>query len=448
MRKALIKKLSALVISSVVIKGLGFLFRIYLSRTAGAEGCGLYHLVLSVYTFGAGLASFGMSQTVSKLVSKNPGHSDKILRTALTVTGAVSLLVTVIFFNFSEYISEMLLKDLRTLKSIKAVVITFPAIGAFSALSGYFNGLLKVGYPARGNLFEQITRTVFLILFAERGFALGLEQGIFTVTIGIIAGEFISTLYLLFAYKNTKASVKNNYTKTGFFGEIIKNALPIAAGGYIGSFLHTLENILLPAKLVSSGLENSAGVSVLGLIKGMASPLVFFPGIIIGAICVLTLPEISKASGNSKNLERKAKTVLISSFLTGIFSLFFFLLFSVPLTRSIYGSDDSAFYVRAISLSLPFLFVSMSGASILNGIGKQNFTLVTGMLSGLIKLSGIIFFVPRFGINGYLFFFVLSEICGFLMTCILIWHTIYKKKSLFIYKLPKMRKNNKNYLKY
>ena len=70
MRKSLIKKISGLICSSVMIKGLGFLFRIYLSKTAGAEGCGLYHLVLSVYTFGAGLASIGMNQTVARLVSK------------------------------------------------------------------------------------------------------------------------------------------------------------------------------------------------------------------------------------------------------------------------------------------------------------------------------------------------------------------------------------------
>ena len=110
MRKSLIKKISGLIFSSVMIKGLGFLFRIYLSKAAGAEGCGLYHLVLSVYTFGAGLASFGMSQTVSRLVSKNTNNAKKILRTALIITGVVSLFVTGVFFIFGEYISYMLLK--------------------------------------------------------------------------------------------------------------------------------------------------------------------------------------------------------------------------------------------------------------------------------------------------------------------------------------------------
>ena len=226
MRKSLIKKISGLIFSSVMIKGLGFLFRIYLSKAAGAEGCGLYHLVLSVYTFGAGLASFGMSQTVSRLVSKNTNNAKKILRTALIITGVVSLFVTGVFFIFGEYISYMLLKDSRTLLSIRAVTLTFPAIGVSSSLSGYFNGLLKVGYPAKGQLLEQLIRTAFVFLFASKGFSLGLEKGIFTVSLGIILGEYISMLYLVFSYKITSRYIKNTFTEKNYFKDVIKNALP------------------------------------------------------------------------------------------------------------------------------------------------------------------------------------------------------------------------------
>ncbi len=448
MRKSLIKKISGLIFSSVMIKGLGFLFRIYLSKTAGAEGCGLYHLVLSVYTFGAGIASFGMNQTVSRLVSKNKENAKKILRTALIVTGAVSLITTALFWHFGEYISYVILKDSRTLLSIKAVSLTFPAIGIFSSLSGYFNGLLRVGYPAKGQLAEQIIRTTFVFLFASRGFSLGIEKGIFTVSLGIILGEYTSMLYLVISYKLTSSYLKNSVTGRGYFKEVIKNALPIAFTGYIGSFLHTVENILLPIKLVSSGLNNSSSVSALGLIKGMASPLVFFPGIIIGAMCVLVLPEISKESENVKRLKKKTVMVLSAAFITGVLSLIFFFTFSKSLTRAVYGSEDSAFYVRMLSLSLPFLFFNISGVSIFNGMGMQIYSLIIGTVSGLVKLAGIIFFVPGFGVFGYLFFFVFSEFLGFLMTFILIYHTIYKKTGLFIYKIPKLRKNNKNYLKY
>ncbi len=448
MRKSLIKKISGLIFSSVMIKGLGFLFRIYLSKAAGAEGCGLYHLVLSVYTFGAGLASFGMSQTVSRLVSKNTNNAKKILRTALIITGVVSLFVTGVFFIFGEYISYMLLKDSRTLLSIRAVTLTFPAIGVFSSLSGYFNGLLRVGYPAKGQLLEQLIRTAFVFLFASKGFSLGLEKGIFTVSLGIILGEYISMLYLVFSYKITSRYIKNTFTEKNYFKDVIKNALPIAFTGYIGSFLHTVENILLPLKLVTSGLTNSMSVSALGLIKGMAAPLVFFPGIVIGAICVLVLPEISKESGNIKRLKSKTVLVLSAAFLTGIASLIFFFSFSQTITHIVYGSEESAFYVRMLSLSLPFLFFNMSGMSIFNGMGKQIYSLIIGTVSGIVKLLGIIFFVPGFGVFGYLFFFVFSEFTGFLMTFILIYNTIYKKTGFFIYKLPKIRKNNKNHLKY
>ena len=47
---ALIKNAVLLTVFSLACKGIGMLFRLYLSVRIGAEGMGLYQLVMSVYT--------------------------------------------------------------------------------------------------------------------------------------------------------------------------------------------------------------------------------------------------------------------------------------------------------------------------------------------------------------------------------------------------------------
>ena len=56
--------------SSIFVRLIGFVFRIYLSNTLGAEGIGLYSLIMSLYALCATIATSGISTAVSKLVAE------------------------------------------------------------------------------------------------------------------------------------------------------------------------------------------------------------------------------------------------------------------------------------------------------------------------------------------------------------------------------------------
>lgn len=430
MRKNIIVKVATLVFSSAFIKILGFVFRIYLSKMSGAEGCGLYQLVLSVYVFFAGITSFGISQTLSKLISYNEKHSKKILRTALKLTGAVSFLVFLTVYLNAEYISLYILKDSRLIISIRLIAFCYPAIAVFSSVGGYFNGLTKVKYPANGQIIEQITRIVFVFLFAKNALSEGLERGIFVMSAGIVLGEYMSMLYIFISYKFYSLNKHDAYTKKSFFGSIIKISIPVATGGYISSFLHTMESVLLPNNLAKFGMTVSESVSTLGLIKGMAAPIVFLPAVTISAISTLTLPKISKedSKGHIKTIKSVTTKTLIVSFFVGLFSAVFFALFGEKLTFILYGNSDSAVYVKLLGIVLPFAFFNMTAVSVLNGMGYYVKTVMAVTVSGLIKILFIGVFVAKIGIKGYFEGYIISEITAFLMLFKLIFDAIYSKK--------------------
>ena len=60
-KRAFVKNTAIMTVTSLVLRTLGIVFRIFISNRVGAEGMGLYQLVFSVYVLGTTFASAGLS---------------------------------------------------------------------------------------------------------------------------------------------------------------------------------------------------------------------------------------------------------------------------------------------------------------------------------------------------------------------------------------------------
>ena len=429
MTKSVFKKLTTLIFSAIFIKGLGFFFKIYLSKVAGAEGCGLYHLVLSVYALMASVSSFGISQTLSRLIAYNEKYSKRILKTALIITGIISIMAFLTVFLNAKYIAINILKDSRVVSSLKIVAFSFPAIAVFSSVSGYFNGLTKVKYASDGQIIEQIIRIAFVILFLKKGMETGIENGMLVLSFGIVLGEYISAIYIFISFLIFSKNKNDIFIKRYFVKDILKISIPVSLGGYISSFLHTVENILLREKLVLFGLTNSESVSILGLAKGMAAPIIFFPALITNAVTILAIPKISKEQSryNYKNIKRITGKSLFICFVTGVVSAYIFAVFADKICFFIYSDYNCVIFVKNMSLALPFIFFNITASGVLNGMGNHFIVMGENVFISLIKLMAIVFLVGKIGIKGYFFGLIFSEMIGFITYFMLIYNYIYKK---------------------
>lgn len=93
---ALIKNAVLLTVFSLACKGIGMLFRLYLSVRIGAEGMGLYQLVMSVYTLFSAFATAGFTVAVSRLVAERleqapDGRADGMLNSAFRLSLLIAL---------------------------------------------------------------------------------------------------------------------------------------------------------------------------------------------------------------------------------------------------------------------------------------------------------------------------------------------------------------------
>lgn len=404
---SLIRSTFYLTLAGIITKFLGFAYRIYMSNELGAEGMGLYQLIMPIYFLAWSITSSGITTTISKLTSESIGkiQYDKIKQyffQCLLITFFVSTSLTIFVFFNASWIATNYIHEPRAIKPIEILSIAFPFMALGSCVRGYFFGLQKSSVPALSQVIEQIFRILVIFLLTANFGKLNIIYAI----VGIVVSEFISFLYVIYEYKKNKITYhsKINIFSTTTFLIIISMSLPLTINRILSSFLSTYEHILIPVKLQEFGFDKTTSLAIFGQVTGMALPLIYFPSSMLMAISTSLIPVISKAkaSNNINGINNNVnKTMLFTTF-SGFWSLTFFVLFSKQLTLLIYNQDFDRILLY-LGLLSPFLYLQMVLGGILNGLGKHMTLFFNNILSSIITILSIIYFVPKIGILGFIF---------------------------------------------
>jgi stage V sporulation protein B len=417
-----------LTIISFLIKGEGMLFRSYLSARIGAEGMGLYQLIMSVYSLFAAFATSGFTVAISRLVSEKytiygekEGASTgrRILGMGVCIALCVSIIASFILMVFSPFIAEHVLKDNRTAKPLFILGFSMVFMAVSACLKGYLLGTGQIYKPSLVSLFEQTVK-ITVIVFFFRTFLSGV-QNLETFCIGIVTGltlgEFSSFLLLVIMYyfgKRKEVYVLPAETKRQSIISVGKVTLPIAGSAYTSNLLHTVESILIPAMLELSMGSKSDALSVFGIIRGMAIPALFFPFSFLSAVVSVAIPEISgtkdKATRDEK-IHRIMKTVTVYSIPAG--SIFFF--FSEDIARLLYGSAESADAIRILATVTPFMYIETVSDGLLKSIGEESRVFRYGLYNSALRLISILLFMRSTGEMGYIALLIISNTFSFLL---------------------------------
>lgn len=421
-----------LTITGFVSRFIGFFYRIFLSRLFGAEGMGIYQLISPVLALSFSITVAGMQTAISKYVAgetitKDYRSSALHLFTGFVLSMAVSALCTVGIYCFADEIAVSFLLEPRTAPLLRIIALSIPMATVHSCINGYFYGIRKTSVPAICQLSEQIIRvgSVYIIYY----FCLkhNMTPTISFAVVGLVIGESASMLVSLIAVRAHFYHVlPKGYgpllsVNVSNFGEASKRllalAVPLSLNRVIINFLQSIEAIYIPNRLMSYGYDNATSLSVYGVLTGMALPLIFFPGAITNSICVLLLPIVSEAdAADNRGTIRKAINKSISyGFGLGILFTALFLLFGKFLGNLLYQSSLAGNFILVLSFLCPLMYIASTLNSILNGLGKTGLTFVYSMISLLVRLAFVFFAIPVFGIHGYLFGLIMSQMAQTLL---------------------------------
>ncbi len=417
-----IKNAAILTASSLILRFVGIFFKVWLAAKIGAEGIGIYQLIFSVYMFAATFATSGICTAVTRLVSQELVLGDKkgikrIVRRCIQLSCIIATLTIAVLYFGADFISNHLLKEPRAALSLKILGFSLPFMSICSCIKGYFMARRKAAPSSSSQILEQVIRIAVVIPLVTRYNSFGLEYACAVVLLGDTVAEAAAAVYIYFRYKLDfkKLKIITPATQKDYrlLPAISHIALPITSGRYLNSLLRMIENVLVPICLAATG----NGISLFGMIKGMALPVLFFPSTLLGALSMLLLPEISEASIKGKIGVVKSITSRIIK-LTSLVGIIFSALFLVcgnTLGVLIYKSADVGFLLCALSPIVPFMYLDAISDGILKGLDQQKFTFFTSVGDSSIRILLILLCLKRYGIYAFLGIMYFSN----LFTCAL-----------------------------
>ena len=404
--------------SSIFVRMIGFVFRIYLSNTLGAEGIGLYSLIMSLYALCATVATSGICTAVSKLVAEqlawgNRANGKRILRRAVTLSLSISVVVGLVVFLFSDFIAGTLLKDMRTALSLRLLAPGMPFLSVSSSIRGYFLAERKMGNPATGQILEQFCKMAFIMGLLGVFLPRGLEYGCAVVVLGITLGEAVCFAYSLGGFLlYRKQAATGRASITGVVGSILKIAAPISLSSYIRSALRLAEDVLILSGLKLFSGQDDVATGLYGMLKGMVMPLLTFPLSMLSAFVVTLTPEISRlgAQDNPQRMERTISMILRYTSIIGIFIVCLFMTFSYELGIVIYKDERVGDMLRLMSFLCPFMCIEMVVVGILQGLGEQVSSLRYSVSDCVLRIILVYLLIPMQGVNGFVIMVVASNL--------------------------------------
>ena len=425
-KRQFFKNAAILTATSLVLRLIGIVFRIYISNRVGAEGMGLYQLIISVYVLASSFATAGLCTAVTRLCA-----DEMICGTARSVKRVVSLCITlsiaiglvsgiVILFGVNA-VSMLFIGDIRAVPSLRILTLSLPFMGVSSCLRGYFTARCRMLSPSVSQILEQLVRIGVIALLLNSADDLTVENACFIILLGDTVAEGISCTFLCLCYVFDTRHLKNGHgivpARLTQLKQTIHIALPITSGRYINSALRAFESSIVPRALDHVTRSRAISLALFGKLKGMAMPLLFFPSSFLTAFSTLLIPEISQARLLSEHhrlnhtIGKAFRITLLSSYLIG--GIFWML--SAPLAHVIYGDAEVGVMIRILAPLTPIMYLESVVVGILKGLDQQSHSLFYSVLDSVTRIFMIVLITPQFGIHGFFVVMIVSNV----LTCTL-----------------------------
>ena len=103
---------------------LGFFYRIFLSRTIGAEGLGLYNMVHPVFGICFALCAGSIQTAVSQAVASNVERGRAAFKAGLVISLTMAVFLGCIIWNFGDFLAVNLLMEERCAPLLPCLLYT------------------------------------------------------------------------------------------------------------------------------------------------------------------------------------------------------------------------------------------------------------------------------------------------------------------------------------
>ena len=394
---------SIVTVLSVLERGLGFLYRIVLSRLIGAEGLGLYQVALSVFAVFLTLGTGGLPTSVSRFISKSnaensPLGAKRAVSSGLFICLLLTLPVCIVMGLFGQYF-PFLFADTRCIQLFKLLLTGLSFSALYAVFRGYFWGRKQFVLPSLLEIAEETVMVIVGVLLLQnvQGSMDGATKAVYAVIISY-AFSFTASTISFFANGGKLTS------PTHAFKPIIKATAPITAVRVSGSFINSAVAVLLPTALIRAGVSQSEAMKAFGVVSGMAVPVLFIPSTVIGSIALVLVPRLTEDfyRKNTKRLYENVRRGIRVTFFIACLLLPFFLVLGDDVGLIAFANASAGAYIRAGAPILIPLSLTMITTSALNAMGFERKTFIFYFISESVLLLCVGILPAYIGVYAYL----------------------------------------------
>ncbi len=440
--KNFLKGTLILTVSSIVVKVIGSLNWIILSRVLGGEGIGLYQMGFPIYLMAITVSSAGIPVAISIVTSEKLAHGDyrgakRIFNVSLRLLFISGLVFSsALWFGAGWLIDKGFILDGRAYYSIIALAPAVFFVTFLASFRGYLQGWQIMTPTAVSEIVEQLMRVVTMLAFAELFLPYGLAYAAGGASMGAGVGAFCALLVLMWFYRKLKLRFKEEIERQSYTGEeesagqIIKRllqlALPVSLSSLMLPIGANLDLMIVPQRLAAAGFNLRHVTEQFGYLTGMAVPLINLATIFTAAMTISLVPAISAAKAlNDHEAVKNKLRIAFRAALIITFPCFMGLYFlAEKVAELIYNAPGAAGAIQTMSIGILFLGLHQISTGILQGLGKTVIPVVNMIVAALVKvgLNWWLTAMPELGIKGA----ALATATDFLVAMALNMFFIYK----------------------
>ncbi|KGX89173.1 putative polysaccharide biosynthesis protein [Pontibacillus litoralis] len=416
--------------ASFLSKFLGMIYVIPFNAMVGETGGALLSYAYVPYSIFISISTLGVPLAVSKFVSKYNALGDyetgrRMFRSGMKLMGVTGFIAFLIMFFSADLIAPLVKGDIEGGNSIEDIAMVIRMISfalliipAMSIVRGFFQGYQSMGPTAISQVVEQLVRIGFLLTFTYMimKFYGNMPLAVGFASFAAFIGALASFIILLIYWKKRKPhldlqlqqqKVHSSLATEDIFKELFAYAGPFVLVGVATPLYQLIDMLTFNRTMEKIGLGEVSEIAY-AAIHMFGHKLVIIPVTLATGLSLAMLPAITKSFiANQRqqmfdqiNQSLQIVMLLILPAAAGIMTLSYESYSALYDFEYIETTGKLLAWYAPVALLFALFTVS---ASILQGINKQKFALVSLGAGLFLKASLNVPLMMVFGPKGSIF---------------------------------------------
>ena len=412
--------------ASILVRIIGMVYRIPVTRILGPVGNSYYSAAYEVYSMVLLISSFSLPLAVSKLVSARMAAGQakaayKIFKCTLLfalVSGGIGALL--IFFG-AGFFSDVLVNTPESKLALQVLAPTILVVAIMGCLRGYFQGLGTMVPTAVSQIVEQVINAAVSIGAAwalfhygqkldtllgteTAAYAYGAAGSTLGTGLGALSGLILLVLLILAYRRFMKRKMASDRSRSeestaGIYYMLFLTIMPVILSTAVYNLSGIIDQGIFKHLMVFKNYESMKIDELWGIYSGEYKLLTNVPIAVASAMASSTIPVLTRARVAKDRREMRKKTenairfvmVICIPCAVGLSVL------AEPILQLLFGAKDhlqlSALLLQTGSISVTLYGMSTLTNGILQGMDKMRLPVIHAAVSLVLHVVLLIFMV-------------------------------------------------------